>query len=65
VYGEAAWYVDRDDTVRSASRAIKVLLDDRREAERLLAHAPAILSRYSWEAAAEQTLSAIHAIADR
>jgi glycosyltransferase involved in cell wall biosynthesis len=63
VYGEAAWYVDRDDTVRGASRAIEVLLEDRQEAERLLAHAPAVLARYSWDAAAEQTLAAIHAIA--
>jgi glycosyltransferase involved in cell wall biosynthesis len=63
VYGEAAWYVDRDDTVRGAGRAIQVLLNDRREADRLLAHAPAVLSRYSWERAAEQTLAAIHAIA--
>jgi glycosyltransferase involved in cell wall biosynthesis len=63
VYGDAAWYVDRDDAVRGASRAIQVLLDDRREVERLLARAPQVLSRYSWDAAAEQTLTAIHAIA--
>jgi glycosyltransferase involved in cell wall biosynthesis len=63
VYGDAAWYVHRDDTVRGASRAIQTLLTDRREADRLLAHAPSVLNRYSWDAAAEQTLTAIHAIA--
>jgi glycosyltransferase involved in cell wall biosynthesis len=63
VYGDAAWYVDRDDAVRGAGRAIQALLNDRREADRLLARAPEILSRYSWDTAAEQTLAAIHAIA--
>jgi glycosyltransferase involved in cell wall biosynthesis len=63
VYSEAAWYVNQDDAVRGASRAIRLLLEDRREAERLLAHAPGVLSRYSWDAAADQTLAAIHAIA--
>ena len=63
VYGEAAWYVDPDDTVRGASRAIELLLRDRGEADRLLAHAPAVLARYSWDRAADQTLSGIHSIA--
>jgi glycosyltransferase involved in cell wall biosynthesis len=63
VYGDAAWYVSPEDAVREAGRAISVLLEDRREVDRLLAHAPAVLSRYSWDTAAEQTLTAIHAIA--
>jgi len=65
VYGDAAWYVDQADTVRGATRGIATLLSDRGEADRLLARAPAVLARYSWDTAAEQTLTAIHSIAAR
>lgn len=65
VYGDAAWYVDARDTVGGATRAIATLLGDRADAQRLLARAPAVLARYSWDAAADQTLAALHAIAER
>ena len=65
VYGDAAWYVDQSDTIRGATRAIATLLSDRGEADRLLARVPALLARYSWDTAAEQTLTAIHSLAAR
>jgi glycosyltransferase involved in cell wall biosynthesis len=59
VYGEAAWYVSRDTDVRSATQAIRTLMEDDASRERLLAAAPAVLARYSWDAAADATLAAI------
>jgi glycosyltransferase involved in cell wall biosynthesis len=62
VYGAAAWYVPREDDVRGAAEAIRALLQDRRRADALLAHAPGVLARFSWDAAADETLAAIEGI---
>lgn len=56
--GLAARYVPGDD-VDSTSAALKSLLFDAAERHRLLAHAPDVLRRYSWENAARRTLAAI------
>jgi glycosyltransferase involved in cell wall biosynthesis len=65
IYGEAAWYVPRETEVRSATTAIRTLLEDPASRARLLEHAPAILARYSWDVAASETLAAIEAIVRR
>lgn len=65
VYGEAAWYVPQDGDVRSATNAIRTLLEDPASAAPMLAAAPAVLARYSWDTAAEQTLAAIEGIVRR
>jgi len=65
VYGETAWYVPREGDVRSASTAIRTLLEDPASRAPMLAAAPAVLARYSWDTAAEQTLAAIEGIARR
>jgi glycosyltransferase involved in cell wall biosynthesis len=65
IYGEAAWYVAPDNDVRSAATAIRTLLEDAESRDRLLAAAPAILARYSWDTAAEATLAAIEGIVRR
>jgi glycosyltransferase involved in cell wall biosynthesis len=65
VYGEAAWYVPQDGDVRAATNAIRTLLEDPASAAPMLAAAPGILSRYSWDAAAEQTLASIEGIVRR
>jgi len=62
IYGDAAWYVPRDTDVPAASEAIRTLLEDRGSRERILAHAPAVLARYSWDTAADATLAAIEGI---
>jgi glycosyltransferase involved in cell wall biosynthesis len=62
VYGEAASYVSPDDEAAAAA-AIRRLLTDRAEAARLVARAPAILSRYSWDTAADRTLQHIEGAA--
>ena len=59
IYGDAAWFVPPETDVRSATAAIRALLEDAAARERILAAAPAVLARYSWDAAAEQTLAAI------
>jgi glycosyltransferase involved in cell wall biosynthesis len=63
IYGDAAWYVPADSDVRNAAVAIRTLLEDPESRRRLLDRAPAILSRYSWDSAADETLAAIEAIA--
>jgi glycosyltransferase involved in cell wall biosynthesis len=63
VYGDAAWYVPRGNDVAEAAAAIRTLLEDPSARQRLLAHAPAVLSRYSWDRAADETLDAITGIA--
>ncbi len=63
VYGDAAWYVPRETDVANATDAIRTLLEDDDSRARLLAHAPAVLARYSWDAAADATLAAIEGIA--
>lgn len=65
VYGDTAWYVPRDGDVRSASTAIRTLLEDPGSRAPMLAAAPAVLARYSWDAAADQTLAAIEGIVRR
>ena len=62
VYGDAAWYVPPEKDVVSAAEAIRTLLEDEASRARLLAGAPAVLARYSWDTAAEATLAAIEAI---
>lgn len=65
IYGEAAWYVAPDTDVRDASVAIRTLLTDPGSRDRMLKLAPAVLARYSWDAAADATLAGIEAIARR
>ena len=65
VYGDAAWYVPLEGEVRHATMAIRTLLDDPSSAAPMLAAAPAILARYSWDAAAGETLAAIEGIVRR
>lgn len=65
VYGDAAWYVPREADVRIATQAIRALLEDQATRERLLAAAPAVLSRYSWDTAADATLAGIEGAAGR
>jgi len=63
VYGDAAWYVPPDDDVRQTARAIATLLTDRAAAAPLLARAPEVLARYSWDRAADETLAEIERVA--
>jgi glycosyltransferase involved in cell wall biosynthesis len=56
--GAAADYVDRRDE-EGVSTALRRLLFDPAERARVLAHAPEVLRRYSWETAAARTLAAI------
>jgi glycosyltransferase involved in cell wall biosynthesis len=65
VYGDAAWYVSRETDVRSATQAIRTLLEDPVSRERILAAAPDVLARYSWDTAADQTLAGIEQAARR
>ncbi len=61
ICGEAACYVP-DTRVSTVAPALERLLVDERERAALLEHAPAVLSRYSWEQAGRETLEAlIHA----
>jgi glycosyltransferase involved in cell wall biosynthesis len=62
VYGDAAWYVPPDADVAGAAAAIRTLLDDEGSRARLLAHAPGVLARYSWDTAADDTLAGIEGI---
>jgi glycosyltransferase involved in cell wall biosynthesis len=65
VYGDAAWYVPRETDVRIATQAIRTLLEDQAARERLLAAAPAVRARYSWDTAAASTLAGIEGAAER
>lgn len=64
VYGDAALYVGADD-VAGTSAAIRRVLQSRGAADGCLARAPAVLARYSWDAAAERTLDLLEGIAGR
>jgi hypothetical protein len=64
VYGEAAEYVARDDSTGTAA-ALRRFLTSRPAAEAQLAKAPAVLARYSWDSAADQTLEQIERIVVR
>jgi glycosyltransferase involved in cell wall biosynthesis len=62
IYGEAAVFVKVGD-VAGCAVALARLLDDEGAREGVLARAPAVLARYSWEKAAAETLRAIeHAV---
>lgn len=65
VYGDAAWYVPKDADVRAATQAIRTLLEDQASRDRLLAAAPGVLARYSWDTAADETLAGIEGAAAR
>jgi glycosyltransferase involved in cell wall biosynthesis len=65
IYGDAAWYVPGDSDVRGAAAAIRTLLDEPGTRARLLREAPGVLARYSWDTAAEATLTGIEGIARR
>jgi glycosyltransferase involved in cell wall biosynthesis len=62
VYGESAAYVPRGD-IEAAAAALKRFLQSPDAAGDRLAHAPAVLARYSWDRAAEDTLRHIEGIA--
>ena len=64
IYGDAVRFVARGD-IDGTAAALLELLTSPEAGARLLAHAPRVLSRYSWETAAERTLSAIEAVARR
>jgi glycosyltransferase involved in cell wall biosynthesis len=64
VYGPAATYVAFDD-IAGAATAIREHLLDPGTATLRLAEAPAVLQRYSWDAAAARTLAEIEGIAGR
>jgi glycosyltransferase involved in cell wall biosynthesis len=62
VYGDAAVYVPPDD-VHAAADALERLLTSADARADVLSHAPDVLSRYSWETAAAETLQHIEAVA--
>ena len=64
VYGEAAEYVAPGDEAGAAA-ALRRFLTSRAAADAQLAKAPAILARYSWDRAAEETLEQIERICSR
>ena len=63
VYGDSAWYVSPEAPPSVVGEAIRALLTDPARAAGLLAGAPQILARYSWDLAADQTLEGIERIA--
>ncbi len=62
VYGPAADYVPRGD-IDAAAAALGRFLHSRSAGDEQLAHAPAVLARYSWDRAAEETLHHVEAVA--
>jgi alpha-1,3-rhamnosyl/mannosyltransferase len=64
VYGEAAAYVPPGDIDRTAA-VLQRFLCSPSEAADILARAPAILARYSWDAAAAETLEHLERVALR
>jgi len=64
VYGDAAIFVRRDD-LDGTARAIRQVLTTPDSAGPILDRAPAVLARYSWDAAAAQTLDHLERIAPR
>jgi glycosyltransferase involved in cell wall biosynthesis len=63
VYGSAAIYVDRGD-IEGAAAALRRCLVDPNSASAVLANAPAVLARYSWDDAARRTLEQLERIAE-
>lgn len=64
VYGDAAAFVPLHDVEATATALIKLLTDPSSGAAQL-ARAPAVLARYSWDAAADRTLAEIERVARR
>jgi glycosyltransferase involved in cell wall biosynthesis len=64
VYGNAAIFVERGD-IDATARVLRQLLTDPASAAPVLEAAPAVLGRYSWDAAADETLAHIERIARR
>jgi glycosyltransferase involved in cell wall biosynthesis len=62
VYGDAAAYVQRGD-IEGTAAALDRFLRSPAPAREQLAKAPAVLARYSWDRAAEETLGHIERIA--
>jgi glycosyltransferase involved in cell wall biosynthesis len=62
VYGEAAIFVEPGDIAATAGH-LRRLLTDRAEARPILNRAAEILARYSWDAAADCTLTQLERIA--
>jgi glycosyltransferase involved in cell wall biosynthesis len=58
IYGAAAVYVPVGDVPACADALLRLLEDDEARG-RVLAEAPAVLARYSWERAARETLAVI------
>lgn len=59
VYGPAARYVSDAGATMALADAMIALLTDAAARRAVLDHAPAVLARYKWEAAARQTLAAL------
>jgi glycosyltransferase involved in cell wall biosynthesis len=64
VYGDAAIFVEKGD-IDGAARELRRLLLDPWTAAPLLERATAVLARYSWDSAADRTLTEIERIARR
>ena len=64
VYGEAAIFVEKGD-IDAAARELRRLLVDPWTAAPVLERARAVLARYSWDAAADRTLSEIEGMIRR
>ena len=64
IYGDAASFVPLHD-IDAAAAALRRLLTDERAREEQLARSTAVLSRYSWDAAADTTLAHLERIARR
>jgi glycosyltransferase involved in cell wall biosynthesis len=64
IYGDAVAYAPAGDLAQTAD-VIRRLLTSRAAGEALLGRAPAILSRYSWARAADQTLAVLDAAVER
>ncbi len=64
VYADAACYVPPGD-IAATALALRRFLTSPDEARNLLARAPAVLARYSWEAAARETLDHLERVARR
>jgi glycosyltransferase involved in cell wall biosynthesis len=62
IYGDAAVYVPADDVAATADALRRLLTAPQARAD-LLAHADAVLARYSWGEAAAATLDALESIA--
>jgi glycosyltransferase involved in cell wall biosynthesis len=64
VYADAAFYVQPGD-IAGAARILEQLLTDPSAGREIVARAPAVLSRYSWDDTAARTLAHVERIAAR